>query len=307
MRPFEPPPQAAEARGRPRAGVIVGEQLFERFHLERGARVTFMTAIPDPSNRESGWATASREFVVAGTFRSRENEMDLERIYVDRGVLARFLAGLDEDEPLPADALQYSEVLVKLADYERDARDARSDLHRDLVVAGLLPPFSDVLTWEDFRGTLLGAIENERTLMAIMLSLVLLVAGFTVFAILSMMVTEKRRDIGILTALGATPRGVLALFLLIGCWDALLGATAGAALGTWAAIEIDPIERWLSRTLGVEIFDRNVYLFEFIPSVVTPLSVSLIVLGAFVCTLIFAALPAWRAAQLDPLEALRYE
>ena len=143
--------------------------------------------------------------------------------------------------------------------------------------------------------------------MGIMLSLVLLVAGFTIFAILSMMVTEKRRDIGILTALGATPKGVMELFLLIGFWDALLGASAGAVAGTLLAVRIDPIERWLSSTFGVQIFDRSVYLFDHIPSVVEPLRLALIVLGAFVCALGFAAIPAWRAASLDPLDALRYE
>jgi lipoprotein-releasing system permease protein len=136
---------------------------------------------------------------------------------------------------------------------------------------------------------------------------VLLVAGFTIFAILSMMVTEKRRDIGILTALGATPHGVLVLFLMIGFWDVALGALTGAIAGVWAALEIDAIERWLSSLLGVQIFNRNVYIFDTIPSIVQPLAVATIVLGALVCTLLFAAIPAWKAATMDPVEALRFE
>src|SRR4029450_10740036 len=118
----------------------------------------------------------------------------------------------------------------------------RDDLAKKLYERELIASTSHVGTWEDYRRSLLGAIENERVLMAIMLSLVVVVAGFTVFAILSMMVTEKRRDIGILSALGATPSGITALFVLIGFWDTLLGATAGAILGVLGAVYIDPIE-----------------------------------------------------------------
>lgn len=303
--PFAPPPEYVES-GRPRASVVVGEQMFTAHDLRRGDFVTLMTAIPDESNA-NGWSTVNREFVVAGTFRTKENETDLQRIYVERGQLARMLCGFEEDAELPVDAAQFSEILVRLKDYEHDGDQFVVDIQRKLVDANLLHPASNVLTWEDFRRTLLGAIENERVLMAIMLSLVLLVAGFTVFAILSMMVTEKRRDIGILTALGATPRGVLSLFLMIGFWDALLGASAGAFFGVWAALKIDAIELWLSDVLGVQIFDRTVYIFDTIPSIVDPLAVAAIVLGAFVCTLVFAAIPAWKAASMDPVEALRLD
>ncbi len=304
--PFAAPPEYNASVGRPRASVIVGEKVMTYHGLRRGSFITLMTAVPDPDS-DTGWSAKKREFVVAGCFRSGENEIDLERVYIDRGQMARFLAGVSEDDPVPEDAILYSEVLVKLKDYARDAESARAGLGAQLFQVGLIDETCSIRTWEEFRGALLGAIENERVLMGIMLSLILVVAGFTIFAILSMMVTEKRRDIGILTALGATPRGVLVLVLLIGFWDALIGAFTGAIVGIWMAIKIDPFERWLSDTFGVEIFNRDVYLFDSIPSVVTPMAVAAIVVGAFVCTLVFAAIPAWRAASLDPVEALRNE
>ena len=295
--PFAPP-EGYRPRGRRKASILVGEQLYGQLDLARGEEVQIATVVHDPVADD--FAINNREFVVAGTFRTRENETDLGRIYLDRRELADFLGN----------TRTFSQVLVRLEDYERDAvsvsRDLRAELsEKELILGG--PASSEVRTWEEFRGSLLGAIENERVLMGIMLSLVLVVAGFTIFAILSMMVTEKRRDIGILCALGAPPRGILRLFLMIAFWDALLGGFAGAVLGTWGALEIDPIERWLSATFGIQIFNRDVYLFDHIPSIVQPVAVGVIVFGAFACALVFAALPAWRAARLDPLQALRYE
>ncbi len=293
--PFAPPPEY-ELGGRPRESVIVGEQLFRRLNMRRGDFIQLMTAVPHMDRDQP--ATNNREYVVAGTFRSTENEMDLDRVYLQRQELDDFLRT----------ERSYSEILVKAVDYEAHGQELRDDLHRRLADASLIAGYErDVVTWETFQGVLIGAIENERVLMAIMLSLVLLVAGFTVFAILSMMVTEKRRDIGILTALGATPRGVMGLFLMIAFWDALLGALLGLVAGTWAAIRIDDIEKWLSSTFGYQIFDRNVYIFDHIPSVVEPARVALIVAGAFLCALLFAAIPAWKAARMNPLDALRYE
>jgi lipoprotein-releasing system permease protein len=298
--PFAPPP-GYKPSGRPAASVIVGEQLAEAWNLSRGSEIVLISAVGDKATEEP--KPVNRRFVVAGTFRSSDNELDGQRIYLERNELCDWI-----DPPN-----RYSQVLVKLKDYARDGAAVKADLSRKLDEAGLVHgdfrgyEVHEVRTWEEFRKTLLGAIENERVLMAIMLSLVVVVAGFTVFAILSMMITEKRRDIGILSALGATPEGVAQLFLMIAMWDWILGATSGAILGTWGALKIDSIERWLSATFHVEIFNRKVYLFDHIPAVVDPVGVAAIVVGALVCVLLFAALPAWKAGRLHPLDALRYE
>lgn len=276
---------------------IVGEKLGSRFKLRPGDTVQLATAVFPP---DADPEFHNREFIVSGLFRTDENEVDGKRIYVARSELADFISS----------GRPYSQILVRLDDYAKNGHAARTDLERTLKEKDLIfgPQFADeVLTWEDTNRPLLGAIENERMLMAIMLSLVLVVAGFTIFATLSMMVTEKRRDIGILSALGATPRGILAMFLMIAFWDALIGTALGGFIGVIAANNIDGIERWLSYQLNIQIFDRDVYLFTHIPTIVQPMAVAAIVGGAFLVSHLFAAFPAWRAARLDPLTALRYE
>ena len=277
-------------------GVVVGEQLFRSLGLAAGETIDVLTARPDP---HSGRVEHRRQrFTVNGSFRSGENQSDMTHIYVDRRTLGKFVGG----------DRAYSQVVVNLHDYETDGEALCLEMRGELEQRGLLHGFlrtPEVRTWESQLAGVLPAIENQRTLMAVMLSLVLMVAGFTVFAILSMMIAEKRRDIGILSALGATPGNVVSLFLMIATWDVVLGASLGAAVGSLAAIKIDAIERWLSDAIGVQILDRTLYGFDTIPSQVDPLAVTVILLGTLFLTLLFAAIPAWRASRLDPLQAAR--
>lgn len=303
--PFAPPPGYSPP-GRTWPSIVIGQRLANNLQLTSGMEVEIVTSTVDAESGELGEPSNAR-FVIAGCFRSAENEMDSQQVYFDRRELADMIGGLG------GRPYSYSHILVKLKDYERDKAAAVEALGRDLSRAGLLHPpdwfmrYRSVRTWEDARQVMLQAIQNEKVLLGIMLSLVLVVAGFTVFAILSMMVTEKRRDIGILTALGSTPRGILTLFLLIGFWEALVGASLGCVVGILGALNIDGIERWLSSTFGIQIFNRDVYIFDHIPSEIEVFGVSLIVLGAMASTLLFAAFPAWRAARLNPVDALRYE
>jgi lipoprotein-releasing system permease protein len=307
--PFEIPKSYVGPTGR-YAAVVLGEQLAQAWHLHRGDEIEILTS-PSLADREFGdekgasnLRISNRVFVVAGTFRTKENDTDGQRIYLDRRELADFLHR--HDDP----GKDFTAVLIRLVDYERDHKAFVADIEEKLYGARLIHDpvtYREVYTWEYFHRTMLAAIENEKVLLGIMLSLVLVVAGFTVFAILSMMVTEKRRDIGILCALGGTQHGILVLFLMVGFWEALVGAVAGAGVGVLAAWKIDPIEQALSSHLGIQIFNRDVYIFDHIPSVIEPFGVGVIVLGAFVCTLVFAAIPAWRASRLQPVDALRYE
>lgn len=291
---------------RPRDPIIMGEKLAARWGMHKGSELELATATLDPDSGAFLQA-GNRRVVVVGTFRSSFNEMDLSRVYMPREVLADWLGR-------PG---QYSQVVVKLQDYERDHETVIRDLRADLSAGGYLHPVPDdpgpadfpweLQTWENNRGSMLAAIENERALLGIMLGLVLLVAGFGVFAILSMMVSEKRRDIGILTALGATPAGILSLFLSIGGIEALVGMLLGVLAGVSAAHNINAIEAWLSNAFGYQIFDREIYYFDHIPTVVEMSGIVAIASASVLTALLAAAVPALRAAYLNPVDALRYE
>jgi lipoprotein-releasing system permease protein len=192
-------------------------------------------------------------------------------------------------------------IQIKLSDY-RDAAWAVTELQRVFR-----PGYFRVATWEQMQGPLLQAVGVETRILNILLFLIIAVAGFGILAIFFMIVVEKTRDIGILKALGASDRGVQGIFLGYGFGLGLVGSAFGATIGLAITLNIDAIERWLSRVTGHEVFDRNLYYFDKIPTVLDPFTVGWVVVGALLIAVMASVLPARRAARLRPVDALRYD
>jgi lipoprotein-releasing system permease protein len=230
-------------------------------------------------------------FAVSGYFRSEMSEYDANYVFVP----------LDYLQQLRTMENRASAIQIKLKDY----REA------DLVVRALRDLFPEgsyqVTTWEKKQGPLLAAISIEKGLLNVLLFLIIAVAGFGILAIFSMIVVEKTRDIGILKALGASNGGVMSIFLGYGLLLGLVGAGAGTALGLAITLNINGIEKTLARYTGQDIFNRNVYYFNEIPTEVQPTMIVLVVFGALAVAVLFSVLPALRAALLHPVRALRYE
>ncbi len=164
-----------------------------------------------------------------------------------------------------------------------------------------------VRSWEDLFGSFLSALKLEKLGLFIVLGIIVLVAAFNIATTLIMVVMEKHKDIAILRAVGATSKSIMKIFVLEGFIIGTLGTTLGTFLGLLLAKNADPIIKTLERFLHVKIFDQAVYGMDRFPSVVIAQDVISVVVVAMTISLLATIYPAWRAARMDPAEALRYE
>lgn len=162
-------------------------------------------------------------------------------------------------------------------------------------------------TWKDMQGPLLAAVQWETVILNILLFLIIGVAGFGIFATFFMIVVEKTKDIGILKSLGAPSRGVMSIFISYGFALGIVGSGVGMVLGVLFVRYINTIAKWIERVTGQEVFDPTVYYFHEIPTILNPFTIAWIVLGAMIIAVMASILPAFRAARMHPVEALRYE
>ncbi|HSG70334.1 MAG TPA: FtsX-like permease family protein, partial [Planctomycetaceae bacterium] len=200
-----------------------------------------------------------------------------------------------------SDMRDFTTIQIKLKDYAK-APQFVADLK------SAFPPGMFVIqTWEDKQGPLLAAVEMESAILNVLLFLIIGVAGFGILAIFFMIVVEKTRDIGIMKALGASAGGIMSIFLSYGLALGIVGSGVGVMLGLLFVRYINEIEAFLSMLTGRPVFDEQIYYFSEIPTMVSPWMVFWVAFGAIAIAVLASILPARRAAQLHPVESLRYE
>lgn len=170
-----------------------------------------------------------------------------------------------------------------------------------------LQPPEYAQTWIDMNSQFFEAVRLERTVMFFLLFFIVVVAAFGIMNTLITVTVQKTRDIGIMKAIGANIWQIVWVFLGQGVVVGVFGTLTGLGLGMTLIRYRNEFSRWLASTLHMEIFPKQVYQFSEIPAEVVPRDVAIICLGAFVICWIFALIPAYRAARLDPVTALRYE
>ncbi|MCI0651290.1 MAG: ABC transporter permease [Planctomycetes bacterium] len=244
----------------------------------------------------------SQQFIVVGAFQTGIFEHDLDVLYMPIRAAQEFL-GLFDESPEVMD-YRFQGMAVRLDDY-RNAEAARQGILAAIPALGLGD--LQVRTWEEERQTLLRAVEIEKKITYVMMLAVVLFACAIIFAILWLLVIEKTRDLGVLASLGATPGGVVSVFLMIGMTLCSIGAAIGTLGGWYFTSHINEIHDWIYRMSNWRLFPPDVYYLTEIPVVYTTRDFAIILGPTLLFGFLGSLIPAVRAALKDPIKALRYE
>jgi lipoprotein-releasing system permease protein len=161
--------------------------------------------------------------------------------------------------------------------------------------------------WRQRNKTFFGVLEVERNVMFLILTLIVLVAALNIVSGLIMLVKDKSSDIAILRTMGATRGAIMRIFLITGAAIGFVGTFAGFALGTLIAVNVENLRALVSKLTQTNLFPAEFYFLSHLPADVDPREVATVVGMALLLSLLATLYPAWRAAKLDPVEALRYE
>lgn len=164
-----------------------------------------------------------------------------------------------------------------------------------------------VYDWRDTNASFFNALEVERNVMFLILTMIILVAAFNIISSMIMLVKDKGQDIAILRTMGASRGSMMKIFMLTGASIGVLGTLMGAVLGILFALNIESIRQWLEGLTGTELFADEIYFLSQLPAEIDWTEVVSVIAMAFILSVLATLYPAWRASRLDPVEALRYE
>ncbi len=280
---------APEAMTRFAAGeVLLGSRLAAKLGVTTGDSVSLLS----PNGQATAFGTVPRvkSYRVGGIFEVGEYEYDGGYVFMPLSAAQLFFN--------IGDAATSLEVTIP------DADEVRA------IDAGLFKVLGTdvrIVDWQMRNGAFFGAVETERNVMFIILSLIVVVAAFNIISSMIMLVNDKGHDIAILRTMGATQGMVLRIFILSGASLGILGTLSGFLLGVLLAENLQAIREFLHRLTGVDPFAEAVYHLAQIPERVDPIEVGMVLAIAFGLSFLATLYPSWRAARLDPVEALRYE
>jgi len=268
--------------------VVIGKDLARKLHVTVGGSLRLIS--PAGGISPAGMAPRMRAFRVVGIFDSGFYEYDIGLIIAPLLAVQRLNRTGDRISGIELhlnDRNQASEVAAR----------ARMQL----------PASAWVTDWMHRHKSFFQALKMERLVMGIILSLIVVVAVFNMVSSLVMVVMERRKEIAILKTVGATHASVMRIFLMMGTLLCGLGTLLGASFGLLLAWKLDALLSWIEQLTGITILSGDVYFIEHVPSEIDPISVVWIVLVSLLMGVFATFYPAWRAANVPPADALRYE
>jgi lipoprotein-releasing system permease protein len=164
-----------------------------------------------------------------------------------------------------------------------------------------------MIDWRQRNATFFSALQVERNVMFLILTLIVLVAAFNIASSLIMLVKDKGKDIGILRTMGATQGSIMRVFLITGAAIGVIGDFVGFLVGLLVCLNIESIRQFMSWLTNTELFSPELYFLSKLPADLDVGETTAVVVMALALSLLATLYPAWRAARLDPVEALRYE
>jgi lipoprotein-releasing system permease protein len=269
-------------------GIVLGADLARALRVQRGDRVTLIA--PQGQVTPAGLVPRLKQFTVTGIFSVGHYEFD--------SGLA--LVRMEDAQALYRLGEAASGVRLKLANLYEAPRTARA-------LAKTVTADAWITDWTQQNANYFRAIQIEKRMMFIILTLIIAVAAFNLVSTLVMVVTDKHPDIAILRTLGASPASVMKIFMVQGSLIGVVGTALGVALGVVLSLNIDVVVPAVERAFDFQILSREVYYISELPSHLDWRDVWAVAGVALALAFLATLYPSWRAARVNPAEALRYE
>lgn len=268
--------------------ILIGKTMARNLNLAQGDSITLLA--PKGRSTAFGSIPTRQSFIIGGIFDVGMHEYDSSFVFMPLPAAQKFFS-------MP-DRVSGIELYINDPD---DAPIVKAEMTR------ILPEKTAVFDWMDRNRNFLNALQVERNVMFLILTLIILVAAFNIISSMIMLVRSKNADIAVLRTMGLGRTSLLKIFLLTGTSIGIIGTIVGSLLGLLFCWNIEGIKSFIENLTGSELFSAEIYFLSKLPAVVEPTEVGVVIVMTLTLSLLASLYPAWRACAIAPAEVLRYE